>query len=209
MNPSRRTNLTKWTAVLGACAAICATSAQAGGPPADPGWAGVPHCTVPKIEGKQLAPARKTLRNSLCGVMAPLRKRSAAARNTVLTAIPAEGTILAPRHESTVDRRQVIKEAALLGAVAAVIVPTASPRMLDPGPPEDPGIAGLPHCTVPGVRGIQLAAAKHRVLAARCSVSAVMRRRSSVHKGRVVSVVPRAGTVLAEGTGVVLFVSAG
>jgi PASTA domain len=103
----------------------------------------------------------------------------------------------------------VIKAAALLGAIAAVIAPTASPRMLDPGPPEDPGVAGLPHCTVPGVRGAQLAVAKRRVVSARCTVSAVMRRRSSVHKGRVVSVVPRAGTILADGTGVVLFVSAG
>ncbi len=103
----------------------------------------------------------------------------------------------------------MIKAAALLGAIAAVIAPTASPRMLDPGPPEDPGVAGLPHCTVPAVRGAQLAAAKRRVLSARCTVSAVMRRRSSVHKGRVVSVVPRVGTILADGTGVVLFVSAG
>jgi hypothetical protein len=60
----------------------------------------------------------------------------------------------------------VIEAAALLGAIAAVIAPTASPRMLDPGPPEDPSVAGL-------------------------------------------AVVPRAGTVLADGTGVVLFVSAG
>lgn len=103
----------------------------------------------------------------------------------------------------------MIKAAALLGAIAAVIAPAASPRMLDPGPPEDPGVAGLPHCTVPAVRGAQLAAAKRRVVSARCTVSAVMRRRSSVHKGRVVSVVPRVGTILADGTGVVLFVSAG
>ena len=51
----------------------------------------------------------------------------------------------------------MIKAAALLGAIAAVIAPTASARMLDPGPPEDPGIAGIPHCTVPAVRGAQLA----------------------------------------------------
>ena len=96
MNASRHTSLVKWTAVLGACAAVAATSAQAGGPPADPGWAGIAHCTVPKIEGKQLTLARKNLRDSLCGVMSPLRKRAAAARNTVLTAVPAEGTSLAP-----------------------------------------------------------------------------------------------------------------
>ena len=96
MNPSRHTNLVKWTAVLGACAAVAATSAQAGGPPADPGWAGLPHCTVPKIEGTLLASARKKLRASLCGVLAPMRRRSAVARNTVLSSIPAAGTELAP-----------------------------------------------------------------------------------------------------------------
>jgi hypothetical protein len=96
MNPSRHITLLKWTAVVGACAAVAATSAQAGGPPPDPGWEGIPHCTVPKIEGKQLAVAKKSLSRSLCGVMAPLRKRSTAARNTVLSAVPAEGTTLAP-----------------------------------------------------------------------------------------------------------------
>ena len=62
---------------------------------------------------------------------------------------------------------------------------------------------------MPTLRGVQLAVAKRRVLGARCTVSAVMRKRSSVRKGRVASVVPRAGTVLAEGTGVVLIVSSG
>ena len=103
----------------------------------------------------------------------------------------------------------MIKLAVLLGAVAAATAPTAPAQMLDPGPPEDPGVAGIPHCTVPALRGVQLAAAKHRVLGARCTVSAVMRKHSSVRKGRVVSVVPRPGTVLADGTGVLLMVSSG
>ena len=51
---------------------------------------------MPNIEGKQLAAARKSLHSSLCGVMAPMRRRSVAARNTVLTALPQAGTILAP-----------------------------------------------------------------------------------------------------------------
>lgn len=97
MKASHHTRLLKWTAVLGACAAVAATSAQAGGPPPDPGWAGIPHCTVPRIEGKQLAAARKALHSSLCGVMAPLRRLSkTAARDTVLTAVPQAGTQLAP-----------------------------------------------------------------------------------------------------------------
>ncbi len=96
MKASRHTRLMKWMAVVGAGAAVAATAAQAGGPPPDPGWLGVPHCTVPNIEGKQLAAARKSLHGSLCGVMAPMRRRSVAARNTVLTALPQAGTILAP-----------------------------------------------------------------------------------------------------------------
>jgi len=97
MQASRHTGLMKWTALVGACAAVAATSAQAGGPPGDPGWGNFPHCTVPQIEGKQLAAARKSLHGSLCGVMAPvLRRRSTAARNTVLTAVPQAGTQLAP-----------------------------------------------------------------------------------------------------------------
>jgi hypothetical protein len=96
MNPSRPTSLIKWTVVLGACAAVAATSAQAGGPPADPGWAGIPHCTVPKIEGTLLTSAKTKLHGSLCGSLAPMRVASKAARNTVLTVIPQAGTQLAP-----------------------------------------------------------------------------------------------------------------
>ena len=97
MKTSRNTRLLKWMALVGIGAAVAATSAQAGGPPADPGWLGLPHCTVPSIEGTQLAGARQKLHGSLCGVMSPpLRKRSSAARNTVLTAVPKAGTVLAP-----------------------------------------------------------------------------------------------------------------
>jgi hypothetical protein len=97
MKSSRNTRLLKWMALVGIGAALAATSAQAGGPPADPGWLALPHCTVPNIEGMKLAGARKKLHGSLCGVMAPpLRKRSSAARNTVLIAAPEAGTILAP-----------------------------------------------------------------------------------------------------------------
>jgi hypothetical protein len=103
----------------------------------------------------------------------------------------------------------VIKAALLVGAVAAVTAPAAPAGSLGPGPPEDPGVTAIPHCTVPAVRGVPLAAAKKRVLGARCTVSAVTRRHAGVRKGRVASVVPRAGTVLADGTGVVLIVSSG
>jgi beta-lactam-binding protein with PASTA domain len=97
----------------------------------------------------------------------------------------------------------------LLGGVAMAAAPAAPAHTLDPSPPEDPGVVGVPHCTVPGVRGMQLATAKRRVTRARCTVTAVMRKHSSVRRGRVALVVPRAGTVLAEGTGVLLVVSSG
>ena len=103
----------------------------------------------------------------------------------------------------------MIKTSVLLGAVAFAAAPTAPALGLDPGPPEDPGVTGVPHCTVPAVRGVQLVAAKRRVQQAHCSVGTVMRKRSVVRKGRVTSVVPRPGTVLAGGTGVLLVVSSG
>lgn len=101
------------------------------------------------------------------------------------------------------------KAAVLFGAVVLAAAPTAAPASLVPAPPEDPGVTGVPHCVVPAVRGLKLAAAKRRVLQGRCSVGEVMRRHSSMRKGRVTLVVPRAGTVLAEETGVVLVVSSG
>jgi PASTA domain len=103
----------------------------------------------------------------------------------------------------------VTRAAVLVGVVALAAAPAAPAGSLDPGPPEDTGVVGIAHCTVPSVRGVQLALAKRRVRAARCTVSAVMRKHSTVRKGRVTSVVPGAGAILAEGTGVLLFVSSG
>ena len=96
---------------------------------------------------------------------------------------------------------------ALLGVAAAAAAPAAFAGGLGGGPPEDPGVTAIAHCTVPAVRGTRLAAAKKRVVNARCGVSGVMRKRSKTAPGRVVAVIPRAGTVLAEGTGVLLVVS--
>jgi len=103
----------------------------------------------------------------------------------------------------------VTKLLVLVGVVAVAATPTAFGRSSDEAPPEDPGVTGSAHCTVPAVRGAQLADAKRRVLKARCGISGVMSKRSSTRKGRVVLVVPRAGTVLATGTGVLLVVSSG
>src|SRR5262249_15569274 len=69
MKASRHTRFVKWMALVGVGAAVAATSAQAGQPPADPGWDGLPHCTVPSIEGMQLSSARKSLHKALCGTM--------------------------------------------------------------------------------------------------------------------------------------------
>jgi hypothetical protein len=97
MKSSRHNHLFKLTALAAVGAALAATSAQAGAPPADPGWELFPHCTVPQIEGTLLGSAKKELVGSLCGyINAPVRTRSAAARNTVLVSVPEAGTILAP-----------------------------------------------------------------------------------------------------------------
>src|SRR5262245_56139776 len=96
MKSLRHTRVMRWIALVTVGAAVAATSAQAGGPPPDPGWAAFPHCTVPSVEGTQLAAAQKSLRGARCGVMSPIRTRSTAARNTVLVAVPEAGTILAP-----------------------------------------------------------------------------------------------------------------
>jgi hypothetical protein len=103
----------------------------------------------------------------------------------------------------------VTKRLVVIGVVAIAAAPAAFGRSSDEAPPEDPGVTAFAHCTVPRVRGTQLAEAKRRVLKARCGISGVMRAHSSTKKGRVALVVPRAGTVLAEGTGVLLVVSSG
>jgi hypothetical protein len=97
MKSSRHINFFKLLALAAVGAALAATSAQAGGPPEDPGWELFPHCTVPQIEGTLLGSAKKELTGSLCGYLkSPIRTRSTAARNTVLVSVPEAGTILAP-----------------------------------------------------------------------------------------------------------------
>jgi PASTA domain len=86
-----------WTAVAAVGAALAASVAQGGAPPADPGWDGLPHCTVPNIQGLQLGNAKKVLKAQLCGTYKqPLRRRSTAAPNSVITVVPEPGTQLAP-----------------------------------------------------------------------------------------------------------------
>ena len=96
MNPSHHTNLMKWTAVLGACAAVAATSAQAGGPRRIPDGPAsrIARCRRSKARSSR---ALKQSCTAHCVEAAPIRLASKAARNTVLTVIPQEGTQLAPR----------------------------------------------------------------------------------------------------------------
>jgi hypothetical protein len=89
--------ITTWTTIAAVAAAFAATAAYAGGPPEDPGWIGLPHCTVPSIEGMQMTVAKRMLRSARCGTYKqPLRIRSTAAVNSVITQVPAAGTDLAP-----------------------------------------------------------------------------------------------------------------
>ena len=96
MKASRHIHLLKASALLAVGVAlggdVRAGWRTAGGSRLD----ALPHCTVPSLEGTLLSSARKSLRSSKCGSMAPLRKRVAAARNTVLVSVPEAGTVLAP-----------------------------------------------------------------------------------------------------------------
>jgi hypothetical protein len=89
--------LMKWTAVAAVGAALAAAAAMAGPPPEDPGWIGLPHCTVPKVGGMQLTAARRLLTSERCGTYRqPLYRRSTAATNSLLMQVPEAGTHLAP-----------------------------------------------------------------------------------------------------------------
>ncbi len=89
--------MVKWAAAAAVLGALAVPAAQAGGPPEDPGWEGLPHCTVPDIQGMQMTVAKRVLKSALCGTYKkPMRKRSLAAPNSVLIEVPAAGTHLAP-----------------------------------------------------------------------------------------------------------------
>ncbi len=104
--------------------------------------------------------------------------------------------------------RQLIKVTAAAAAAVVAVSAAQAAGPADESPP-DPGFTGVPHCTVPAVRGVRLAIAKRRVVGARCAVGAIARKRSTVKRGRVISPTPRAGTQLAAGTQVDLLVSRG
>jgi uncharacterized delta-60 repeat protein len=69
--------------------------------------------------------------------------------------------------------------------------------------------AQSPTCLVPRVRGRTLAAARRALRQARCSLGRVVRQRSRVRKGLVISQRPAPGTVLPEGGSVRVVVSLG
>jgi hypothetical protein len=95
-----------------------------------------------------------------------------------------------------------------LGALVLAATATAA-ASADPEPPEDPGWTGVPHCTVPRVKGLPVAKAKTRLTSARCGVGFVVRQRSTVKKGAVIYPLPKAGSILAPQTAVDLYVSRG
>jgi|SRR5215210_2258250 len=96
-----------------------------------------------------------------------------------------------------------------IAAAAGMAAAAFGGAALADDPPPDPGWTGIPHCNVPIVHGLVLNAAKRKLIAARCGVGYVSRRRSSARKGRVIFVVPKEGSTLAPGTQVDLFVSRG
>jgi PASTA domain len=87
----------KWTAVAAVVGALAAPAALGGAPPEDPGWVGLPHCTVPDVQGAQLSVAKRVLKSARCGTYKKaMFKRSTAAPNSVLTELPEAGSELAP-----------------------------------------------------------------------------------------------------------------
>jgi beta-lactam-binding protein with PASTA domain len=102
------------------------------------------------------------------------------------------------RHHRLLQLGSVVLTATAVAAAAAA-----------PEPPQDPGWTGVPHCTVPQVKGVALAKAKTRLTNARCGVGFVVRQRSTVKKGAVIYPLPKAGSILAPQTAVDLYVSRG
>jgi hypothetical protein len=87
----------KWTAVAAVVGALAAPAALGGAPPEDPGWIGLPHCTVPNVQGIQMSAAKRVLKSARCGTYKKaMFKRSIAAPNSVLIEVPEAGTHLAP-----------------------------------------------------------------------------------------------------------------
>lgn len=101
---------------------------------------------------------------------------------------------------------------AAIAAVGAALGASAARATAPLGdPPPDPGWTGpaVEHCRVPSVRGVRLAIAKRKIRRARCGVGSVKHRRARMKKGRVLMTAPRAKTILAPGTKVLLVVSRG
>jgi PASTA domain len=99
--------------------------------------------------------------------------------------------------------RKLVGLVAIAGAAAAAVAGVSSAQG------NDPGWGGIPHCTVPNLNRVQLSVAKRRLVAARCGVGLITRKRSHVAKGRVLLQVPAPGTEMAPGTDVDLTVSKG
>jgi PASTA domain len=99
--------------------------------------------------------------------------------------------------------RKLLVVAAGISAAAAVAAGVSSAQG------NDPGWGGIPHCSVPNVKKLQLTVAKARLKNARCLPGLITRKRSSVKKGRVYMQVPDPGTQCAPQTQVDLYVSKG
>lgn len=84
-------------AAIGVAASAAAAASAEPEPPADPGWAGVPHCIVPAVKGLPVAKAKTRLRRSLCGVGFVVRERSSVKKGIVIYGLPKAGTDLAPQ----------------------------------------------------------------------------------------------------------------
>jgi PASTA domain len=97
----------------------------------------------------------------------------------------------------------------LIGLAGIAVATATVAAGVSSAQPPDPGWVGIPHCSVPNVTGLQLTAAKRKLVSARCRPGFITRKRSSAKKNRVILQVPIAGTQCAPKTEIDLQVSRG
>lgn len=138
-----------------------------------------PPCTVPALAGEPIETARLELQVNNC----------------------ATGTIT-QTHSSTITQGDVISSDPPAGSTEPNGTKVALLISSGPVPP--------PSCVVPKLRRHKLHAAKRALRRAHCGVGKIHRRHSrKIHKGRVISANPRAGTKHIHGYRVALVVSSG
>ena len=82
-------------AILGGATAVAAGVSWAQGN--DPGWGGIPHCSVPNVTKVQLRVAKTRLKNARCLPGLISRGRSPVKKGRIYMQVPGPGTQCAPQ----------------------------------------------------------------------------------------------------------------